>query len=160
MGFKSFLQSKNFKKILIAILGIVLLLLAFKAGEFVGFRKANFSYRWGEQYYRSFRGPRRGFPGDFGGNDFLSGHGTFGSVLKVASGSIVIQSREGAEKIILLTKDTAVNRFRETIPASELMAGDAVVVIGSPNNDGQIEAKLIRVLPALREGMPSSTPYR
>ncbi len=154
---KLFFQSKNFKRILIGIGILIVLLLVFKAGEFVGFRKANFSYRWGENYYRSFAGPRRGFPGDLDGNDFLSGNGTFGSVLKVASGSLAIQSREGAENVILLTNNTSIKRFRETIPVSDLKTGDSIIVIGSPNNAGQIEAELIRVLPQPGT-MPSSTP--
>ncbi|TSC53659.1 MAG: hypothetical protein LiPW39_149, partial [Parcubacteria group bacterium LiPW_39] len=49
------------------------------------------------------------------------------------------------EKIILISEKTTIEKGRETIKKEELKAGDRVVIIGSPNEQGQIEAKLIRV---------------
>jgi len=149
-------QSKTFRRVLWGIGIAIILLAAFKAGEFVGFRKASFSYRWGENYYRSFTGPRGGFFGELGGRDFMMGHGTSGTIVKVATSTLVVQDRDNAEKVILITKNTVVNRFRDTIPASDLKENDNVVIIGSPNDAGQIEAKLIRVLPP--PGVPGAFP--
>ncbi len=145
--FQSNLQSKMFKRILIGIGVIIVLLLVFKAGEIVGFRKAGFSYQWGENYYRNFAGPRPGFPMDIGGRDFLMGHGIFGSIIEITSSTLVVQDRDGAEKVILLSKDTVIKSFLDTISASDLKVNDNIVVIGSPNDTSQIEAKLIRVVP-------------
>lgn len=156
MDIKSFLQSKTFKRILWVIGIVAVLLIVFKAGEFVGFRKAAFSYRWGENYYRSFMGPKRGFPMDLGGRDFLMGHGTDGSIIKIASSTLVIQSREGIEKVILLAKNTVVRRFRDTISINDLKVNDNVIVIGSPNDAGQIEARFVRVLPSASSSLPVS----
>lgn len=155
---KSFVRSKTFKGALWVIGIFVVLSLVFKAGEFVGFRKAGFSYRVGEQYFRGMMGPRMGVIKIRGAapQDFMMGHGTFGRVVSVSSTSLVLQGREGAEQVVLVTSETVINRFRETITVNELKADDNVVIIGSPNDAGQVEARLIRVMPALPP-MPSGT---
>src|SRR6266481_1461710 len=134
------------------VVGILIVaLLIFKAGEFVGFHKAAFSYRWGENYYRSFEGSRRGFFMDLNGRDFLVGHGTSGSIMSVSSSSIIVQEQGNVEKVVLVTNDTLINSGRQTIAAADLKAGSQVIVIGSPNDTGQIKAKLIRVLPSQQQ---------
>jgi len=152
MNLKSFFQSKTFKRILWGIGGLIVLLFVFRAGMIVGFKKASFSYQWGENYHRNFAGPRAGFFGDFMGGDFgkdfIDAHGVFGQIIKIDGSTLVIKGANEAEKIILLKDDTAVRRLRETIKPGDLKVDDNIVVIGSPNNAGQIEAKLIRVLPA------------
>ena len=65
MDFNKFFRSKTFKMVLLAIAALVVLLFVFKTGVFVGYRKAEYSYRWGENYHRNFAGPREGFFGDF-----------------------------------------------------------------------------------------------
>jgi hypothetical protein len=148
MDLKSLPQSKALVYILIVIGAVIILLLVFKGGEVVGFRKAGFSYRWGENYYRNFAGPRPMLPMDRGGRDFLMSHGTSGSIIKITDSTLVVQGRDNAEKAILLGKDTIIKRLRDTISASDLKVGDYVVIIGSPNDAGQIEAKLVRVMPS------------
>lgn len=149
MDQKFLFQSKILKFVLWGIGIAILMLLAFKGGEFVGFRKAEFSYHWGENYYRSFAGPRGESPGDLRGRDFLSAHGILGSIIKIASSTLIIQDRDGTEKTVLLSDETVVRRFRDEISPSELKIDDQIAVIGSPDDTGQIEAKLIRILPRI-----------
>lgn len=144
---KTFFRSRIFKGILCGIGALVVLLLVFRAGELVGFRKANFSYRWGEGYYRTVAGPHRGFFGEPGDRDFLMSHGAFGTILTVASSSMVVQGPDNLEKVVLVTTSTVVMKFRERIAASALQPNDQVVIVGAPNDTGEIEAKLIRVMP-------------
>lgn len=152
MDFNNFFQSKKFKIALIAIGALAVLLLVFKVGVFVGYKKANFSYRWGENYQRNFGGPRNGFLGDFrrgfGDKDFVNAHGTFGEIIELTKvgldNALVIKGQDDVEKIIITTKDTVVRKGNETMK-DYLKVGDHVVIIGSPNEQGQIEAKLIRV---------------
>jgi hypothetical protein len=140
-------ESKTARNVL-WIIGIsIILLLVFKAGISVGFKKAEFSYRLGERYYRGFTGPRQGFPADLKENDFLMSHGTFGSVISVSSSSLIVQDRNKAERVIILSDKTAIVKFRDTIKPENLKPNDQLVVVGSPNASGEIEAKLIRVLP-------------
>ncbi len=134
------LRSKAFPIALIAVCLLILLLLAFKVGVIVGYQKAQFSYRWGENYQRNFAGPRGGF--------FLNAHGAFGTILGINGNTMVVAGRDNVERIVLLKENTMLTRFRQRIPLSELKNNDTVMVIGSPNDAGQIEAKLIRVMPA------------
>ncbi|HTY39736.1 MAG TPA: hypothetical protein VMC43_01435 [Candidatus Paceibacterota bacterium] len=149
MDTKSIAQSKNFKTILWLIGAAVVVLVIFEAGEFVGYREAEFSYRWGESYYRGFGGHRNGPPAasDLGG-DFMMGHGLFGSVIKASSSSLVMQTRDNTEEVVLISSSTAIRRFRDAIAPADLQPSDYIVVIGTPNTAGQVEARLIRVLPS------------
>lgn len=138
-----------FKGILIGIGALIIALFVFQAGMMVGFEKAGFSYRWGDNYHKNFAGPRNGFLGDFTGQDFMEANGVFGSIIKTSTSSLVIKGKNEAEKIILLNEDTEIKRFQETIKAGDLKTDENIVVIGSPNEAGQIEAKLIRVMPPM-----------
>ena len=149
MDFNKYLQSKTFKIALVAIGAAMVLLFVFKIGVFVGYQKAQYSYRWGESYHRNFAGPRDGFFGDFkrgfGDKDFINAHGTFGSIIKIDDSTIVIKGKNDVEKMVLISDKTTVNNRREAVRPSDLKIDDQIVVIGSPSEQGQIEAKLIRV---------------
>lgn len=149
MDFNKFFSSKTFKTALAIIAALIVLLLAFKAGEFAGYKKAQFSYRWGENYHRNFAGPREGFFGDFkrgfGGKDFINSHGTFGAIIKIDGSTLVIKGKDDVEKIIVVSDKTEITSRRETLKAEDLKVDDQAVIIGSPNEQGQIEAKFIRL---------------
>lgn len=152
MNQKIFFQSKLFQRILYGVGGAVIALLIFQAGIFVGYRKAAFSYRWGERYYHTFGRPPRGFHGMFPRDDFSGTHGAAGKILAITLPALVIEGKDTIEKIVVLKDTTAIRRFRETLAPRDLKPGDFVVVIGSPNEMAQIEAKLVRVMPAPLEG--------
>jgi hypothetical protein len=158
-------ESKKFRVALMIIGGLVVLLVVFQAGMTVGFRKAGFSYRWAENYHQNFAGPREGFFGNFMrdmmSKDFINGHGVFGQIIKIDGSTLAIKGADNAEKTILLKDDTAIERFRETIKPADLKAGDQIVIIGEPNDSGQIEAKLIRVMPTgqFPSAMPMMRPH-
>ncbi len=147
MDFNKFLQSKALKITLWVIGAIIVILIVFQTGLMVGFKKASFSYRWGENYHKNFAGPRAGFFEDFGGKDFIEANGVFGSIIKISSSTLIIKDRNDTEKIILLKNDTIIKRFQNTIRPIDLKVDELIVVIGSPSDTGQIEAKLIRVMP-------------
>lgn len=160
-----FLQSKLFKVICWVIAGLIILLIGLKAGMFIGFRKANFSFKWGENYHKNFGGPRGGFFGNFEGRDFIEGQGDFGQIIKIDGNaptstpasalSLVIKGRGDVEKIVLVKNDAVIKRFKTNIKPTDLKVDDYIVVIGEPNDHGQIEAKLIRLSP-LPMAPPSS----
>ena len=145
---------------------LTVLLLAFRAGMVVGYARARFAYRWGENYHRNFGGPRGGFFGDFYGKDFIEAHGAFGQIIKIdfatsteQSATLVMNGRDNVEKIVLVKADTALRRAEGMLGLGDLKAGDDVVVIGDPNERGQIEAKFIRVLPVRSAGAASPKPF-
>jgi len=137
------------KWVIIGLAGFVVIVLIFSAGMFVGGTKARFSYRWAESYHKNFAGPRAGFFVDWRTlpppGDFIEGHGTFGEIIKINDSDLIVKGQGDVEKVILITKDTTIERGRDTLKKDELKVGDSIVIIGSPNEEGQIEAKLIRV---------------
>ena len=148
--FKKIFQSKLFIRILAGIGIVIAALMIFQAGVFVGYHKAAFSYRWGQDYYHTFGGHQKKiFMGMDHGN-FPNTHGATGKIIKTDLPVLVIEDPDKIEQIILTDNRTIVRRFRDTIKPADLKIDDYVVVIGSPNDTTQIEAKFIRVMPAKR----------
>jgi len=155
----NWLQSKIFHGAVLGVAGVLALLVVFKAGMVVGVRKADFSCRWSDNYHRNFGGPRNGFLPGFGDRDFIDANGTAGQVIKIEGANIVIRGRDDVEKVVVVDRATAIKRFRDTVTIGDLKVNDMIVVIGEPNDAGQIEAKLIRVLPP-PEMPPAGMPLR
>jgi hypothetical protein len=135
----------------------------FSVGVKVGLHRAGFSRGFGENYYRNFTGSGRGV-GMMGGN-FNRGlgnmmgergiggaYGLAGDIISINGGQIIVIDRDGIEKPIVIQDKTIIKRFSETIALSDLKIGDSIVVIGEPNQQGQVQAKLIRTMPASGSG--------
>jgi hypothetical protein len=139
-------ESKFSVKILYGIGYIVILILVFSLGMSVGFHKASFGRAWGDNYERNF-GMMPEPPG-FGKNNFPNAHGAIGKIIKIELPTIIVQDKNNTEKVILIKNDTKIQQIKKDIEQKNLKMDDFVVIIGSPNNKGQIEAKLIRIMPA------------
>ncbi|MFH1393188.1 MAG: hypothetical protein ABIG73_02310 [Patescibacteria group bacterium] len=148
MNIKEIIQSKPYMIVALAISVIAVICLIFGGGMYIGYRKARFSYQWGENYHKNFGGPRGGFMGDFGGKDLINANGVAGQIMKIDNSTLVIRGRDNVEKIVAVKDDTVINRLNETVKLNALKIGDFVVVIGEPNDDGQIDAKFLRTIPA------------
>jgi hypothetical protein len=141
------------KSIIVLLFAIVVLLLVFGLGVFVGEKKAKFSYLWAENYHRMFAGPKAGFLGNWRTpplpllNEFIEGHGSVGEIIKIDENNLIVKGKRDVEKVILVNEKTVIKSGFKNIKVSDLKIGDIIVVIGSPNDKGQIEAKLIRVFP-------------
>ena len=136
-----------------------MILIAFWAGLEVGFSKAAFNYNFGDKYYGQF-GPdhiRHGM--GIIPNDMSSGHGVSGKIVSISMPNIIVADQDNIEKIIRINDKTVLRKLRATITASELAVGDFVVIIGSPDDQTEVDAKLIRVLPdpAIMLGVPAPT---
>ncbi|MFA6445928.1 MAG: hypothetical protein WCW14_01605 [Candidatus Paceibacterota bacterium] len=149
MNYKLFFKTYIFTKIVYIIAAIVIILFIFQAGVFVGYRKASFSYNLGDNYYQTFGGPRGGPMMDRGprGEEFINSHGSVGKIIQISLPTIIVSEPNGVEKIITIDDDTTVRRFREELKPTDLSINDMVVIIGSPDKKGQIDASLIRLLP-------------
>ena len=151
-------NSKVFIISMISVASLILLLLVFRLGVFVGFEKARFSYKWSDNYYRNFDGPRNNFnemmpsPFSFNGDRFMNAHGVFGEIIKVDTNSIVIKDKNNIEKVVSIGSDTSIREFKKDIKITDLKINDKVVVIGEPDSTGNIIAKFIRILP---DNMPN-----
>ena len=146
---KEFFQSKKFTKTLFGAGVAIAVLFVFQAGIFVGYKKASFSHRWGDNYHRTF-GERKHKGVFYKGalqKDFSGAHGAIGKIISLDFPSFVIEDSDNTEKIALISGKTVIRRFRETINPADLKVDDFVVIIGSPDDQGRIEARLIRIMP-------------
>ena len=144
---KKILESKILLGVLYGIGGVVVALLIFIAGINVGFDKASFGHAWGDNYEKNFgmvnRGIARGMPGNF-----PNAHGAVGKIIQIQLPTIIVADKDDTEKVVLITDDTRIVNATSEINSSDLKIDDSVVVIGSPNSSGQIEAKFIRIIPS------------
>ena len=144
-------KSRTFRGILLGIVIAVIALLIFQVGVFVGETKATFSYGLGDNYYRAFEG--RGVGSDTpptGGHLDGTMPGAFGATGKVVAvdlPNIVIASSDDVEKTVTVATDTIVRQYQNTVTSNDITVDEYVVVIGEPEQDGDIDAKLIRIVP-------------
>jgi hypothetical protein len=150
-------ESKKFLHILY-ILGIIIAAgIIFHAGVSVGLRKASFGRAWGEHYFENFgMGKREGLLGEFS-EHFSNPNGTVGKVIQVSLPTFVVEGSDNTEKVILVSDDTEIVKARMKAAATDLEPGSYVVVVGVPNMQGGIEAKLVRIMPAGMNSMMNSS---
>lgn len=144
---KKLFESKVFTKIIYGVGILIILIIVFSVGISVGFHRASFGQAWTEHYYNNFgmMSARRDL--GFGENYFPNAHGASGKILKITLPTMIVQDKDKTEKVVLLADDTDIEKGRNDVTADAINIDDFVVVIGTPNGQGQIEAKLIRVLP-------------
>jgi hypothetical protein len=157
---KKAFESKILVGILYGIGGVVVILFIFLAGVDVGQEKASFGSAWGEHYYENFGMMNRGIPGGMMGN-LPNAHGAIGKIIKIELPTIIVQDIDNTEKVILTTDDTKIVNVGNNNSVADLKVDQSIVVIGSPNAQGQIEAKFIRIMPfppvfPLNSSTPSS----
>ncbi len=147
MDWKAFFGSKAFGQV-IAIVGILAaILVIFQVGVWVGFRKAAFSFRGGDNFYRQFGGRGGHFAPGLPHGDFPDANGSVGRILKIDLPTFMMMGPDNLEKTVYVRGDTIIRRFRDTLRPEDLRVDEEAVVIGEPNDRGQIEAKLIRLTP-------------
>lgn len=179
---KAFAESKRFNSVIYGFAILIVALLIFQAGVFVGFQKANFSYRWGDNYQKFFemRGRDAGTPKGFdsvfrngeqreGGrgffeqvpmvprDDFMGAHGVTGKIIDIKLPNIVVSDIDNTEKAVLLDDLTIIRQFKGDIKAADLKIGDNIIVVGAPNDNAEIVARMIRVMPAENAAVNNAT---
>lgn len=150
MNIKEYIQSQSFKGILIGIFIAIIALVIFQSGVAIGERKASFAHRFGDNFERNFRDPRggafmqRGLPG---GANMPGGHGAVGEIVSINLPLVVVAGPDNLEKTVVITDTTEIREFRDTLKSDQLSIGDFIIVLGTPNDQGQVDAKLIRLAP-------------
>jgi len=158
---KKVLESKSFRVVIYTLGVLFIIFVIFQAGKIAGFRKAAFGRDWGNNYEINFGSPHRGPEmmggrlGDFG--NLPNAHGAIGKIIKIELPTIIVQDeKDNTEKVVVLDDQTEIRKARDIVTRNELKLDDHIVVIGTPNSTGQIEAKLIRFLP-VPFNMPAKT---
>lgn len=157
MKIDDILQSKILKWTIFGVLIFTITVFVFSVGVFVGTRSANFAFDWADQYHRNFGGPEGGIFGDFStGGGLTSPNGCFGQIIKIDLDKNVITVKDrDVEKVILVGDKTTIVFQKDNLKISDLKVDDKIVVIGEPNEQGQIEARLIRVMPSIKTSSSS-----
>ncbi|MCX6719725.1 MAG: hypothetical protein NTV36_01270, partial [Candidatus Staskawiczbacteria bacterium] len=110
-----------------------------------------FSFKWADEYHHNFGGPQGCIFGDFMGMErgLPNSNGSFGQIIKIdtTAQTLTIKDTNNIEKNILVGPQTTIVLQKNNIKLSDLQLNDSVVIIGNPNNQGQIQAGLIRVMP-------------
>lgn len=155
----SFFQSKLFKIILAGIAVVVVLLGVFQLGVMVGHSRAAFSYHWAQNYPDNFfPKPRNDGMRGFDNKDFVKGHGAMGEIIKIDNNVLTVKEKDQVEKVVALKDSTVIENGFDVAKSSDLKVGDTILVIGTPNTSGQVEAKIIRLIPPL--GTPPPGPVQ
>ncbi|MFA5827539.1 MAG: hypothetical protein WC839_03535 [Candidatus Paceibacterota bacterium] len=149
---RSFLKKVFESKVLVGFLygigTIIIIVLIFSAGISIGFHKASFGRNWGDNYERNFGFGMMSGRQMFNNNNFPNAHGAVGKILKIELPTIIVQDKDSIEKVVLIKNNTEIQKMMQKITISDLKIDDYIVVIGNPNEQGQIEAKFIRIMPS------------
>jgi len=144
---KEYLSSIKTEKALIIIGVILLMIVSFQSGMFIGFKKASFSYKTGENYFREMNGRKDDPMMGMRREDFGNIHGVVGKIIKISPDSIIVLDKDQKEKVVTFSTSTLIKKLNEDIKLVDLKIDDFIAVIGSPNNDTSVDAKFIRVMP-------------
>ncbi|MFH0929902.1 MAG: hypothetical protein V1814_01480 [Candidatus Moraniibacteriota bacterium] len=165
MNIQETMKSKKFKIAALVVGAFILVLVSFAGGVAIGFHKARFSYKFGENYERNFTGHgpaemmdgrgSRGMMGDFEGRGLRNSHGIAGNIISVANNQIAIKDRNGQENTISVSDQTLIKRGQSTISINDLKNDEQIVVMGKPGDNGTINADLIRVFASVNNNSNS-----
>lgn len=123
-------------KILIILGSLIALLLAFGLGVVVGSSRAIFAFRFGQNYYSNFLG---------GSMRHFDTHGVAGEVIDVSTSTLSVKNIDGDETAVGILPDTFITANGSKISSTAIIVGNGVIIIGHPDEQGRIDARIIRV---------------
>lgn len=147
-----FINTEVFKttmsKVILGVLaGIIVATFFFGLGTKFGFDRAMFLCLMNKNYERNFIGDRGGSWREISGDNAVGMHGVVGSIISVGSTSLSVLDRDDLEKSIQISSSTSIKSFNKKIGIFELKVNDKVIIFGSPNDKGQIQATMVRIAP-------------
>jgi hypothetical protein len=149
MRLKEIVTSHAFQVVLYTVGGVLILLFVFQAGMFIGFEKASFSNRIGENYFREVSGNQAGPMDGIGmsGDESFEAHGAIGNIIELKLPLIVVED-DNIDKVIRIATSTVIRGPLGTENTDTLKINDFVTIFGSdPDENSVITARLIRILP-------------
>ncbi len=141
------LKNKIFQVFILVLCVLLVFISGFWLGLRVGEHQRGFARDWSDNYHKNFAGPRGGFLKEMRDHEFINANGVFGQIIKIEGTTVIAKGEADIEKIIMVSERTIINRGPEKINVSQLQVDDNIIVVGEPDNQGRIMAKLIRVMP-------------
>ncbi|HEY5220806.1 MAG TPA: DUF5666 domain-containing protein [Candidatus Paceibacterota bacterium] len=141
------LQSKKVRAVLWILGGLIALFVVFGLGIAVGYDRAGFAAGFDRNYYRIFFGGTPGGPIGLMAPPMPSAtHGVVGTIIDVGTSTISVTDQENNEQSIMVSLGTVIRDGDSDSAIGDMVVGDQIAVIGEPDNDGQIEARFIRII--------------
>jgi len=150
INIKDRIKSFSLSKMIISLLILLIILAIFQAGFLVGYRKGVFADNWGKNYTShgmNTNDPRSYFSPLFPDSDDVNPHGAIGQIVSMNLPTIMIKGPGRAEEVIVINKNTIIRNFKDIASTSDLTIGKPLIVIGQPQENGEISASLIRIMP-------------
>ncbi len=159
MNTNNFFQNNKSQRIILILAIIVIALGLFEAGHELGYRKGSFSRQWDERQYRQFSNSRSPFSPFMMMGQEPNPHGAIGQIITKNPPRLIVQGQNKIEEIIVFDDKTSIRKFRDNASTSDLIVGANIVVFGEPNDDGEIKARLIRIMPDANSSSTSFMPH-
>lgn len=140
-------QPKNLKEILMVIGVLIIAGFIFTTGVLVGHSRERFGRRFNENYEKNFMPiSRPGMVRMMTGRGFPNGHTVVGTIIKIENNQITVKSENGEEGIINISDKTVINSTGKKLTLIDLKINNQILAIGQPNDNGTIDASLIRII--------------
>ena len=79
--------------------------------------------------------------------DDMNPHGAIGEIISVHLPQIMVKGASGNEEIVLLSATTSIRNMRAAATPRDLRVGQQIVTVGAPDEQGQLHAIFIRIMP-------------
>ncbi len=144
------ITSKRIQVLLGVLILLILICFAFMIGAKAGERRSRHFCNWSENYPEMMRphGDARPMITPF--RPMPLPNGTFGRVLSTTGTSILIEGQDRFQQSVLINSSTTIRTDQGETSSTAIQPTMEVGVFGKPNQQGQIEAYLIRLFPARR----------
>lgn len=126
------MQNKWLKIGLLGLAGIVLVALVFGAGFYIGRLSG-----------RGIPPPISSLQRSLFGN---GGHGATGAIEEIQDKTITLTLRDGTSQQITTDGATRIERNLKKISFADLKVGDRIIVVGAPDAQGKLKARVIRLV--------------
>ena len=148
---RAFINSKLFAGIVTGVCITLVIICIFEIGVMVGYHESSYSSRWGENYTRNFGGGPMGMNGLPDAGQPMP-DGIMGKIVSIthataSSTELAISGSQHPEEKVLIASDTIIRDHQNTLSPASLSVDEEVVVLGSPDTNGEIVAKLVRIIP-------------
>jgi hypothetical protein len=79
------------------------------------------------------------------GGDFRHAHGLTGNIVSITGNNIVVKGSDNKENTASVNDKTMIKSGKDDIKIGDLKTDEKIVILGKPDNNGVIDAELIRV---------------
>lgn len=144
---QSFKSLSAAARTLVVVCILLVLILVFWAGSAVGYRQADFAFRWDRHYGDMFMGPGSPFGMRPMRGEIFQANGASGTIVAVNLPFIAVQSPNQTEKVLVVGTSTIIRIAHAVGSTTDMRVGAIVTAVGTPDAQGRIIVSFMRVMP-------------